>query len=202
MAWDPIQNGESGASVRAKLNELGVSPVAETVIGDFNTTTAQTPAGSGSANKIRINYGTGGNTTGNEFTVAGDGTITTNTAGRQYIFDVVLRISRSGAAGNSIPMARFCYSADGTETDTVQVGNSFSVRIDDDDTVWREEFKSSFIPADGSKLWVEFARDEAGNNSGDLSADQPTATLLTDTPPWNPVSVASLTISTLDIAVP
>ena len=200
MAWVDIQNGESGSSVRGKINGLGQTALVSgarlqrTEIGRFTTTSTQSPTGTGSAGKIRVNFGAGGNTSGNEFTVAADGTITSNVAAIQYIFTAVIRISRSGAPGTAIIMARALYSADGTETDTVQLGGTFSVRIDDSNTVWREEFELPLAPASGSHTWLELARDAAGNNDGDLGADQPTGTLLTDTPAWNPVSSAALLI--------
>lgn len=173
--------------------------VAYTEIGEFLTTATQAPTGTGSGGKIRVNFGAGGNTTGDEFTMQPDGTLVTLKNSRQYTFDILIRPSRTGAAGNSIIMSRFLYSADGTETDTVQIGNTSSIRIDDADTVWRESFSGTFSPAVGSSLWLELSRDAAGNNSGFLSADQPTGTLLTDTPPWNAIPSASITISTLSV---
>lgn len=168
-------------------------------IGVFATPDEQAPTGTGVGGKIRVHYGNGGNTDGGEFTVQPDGTILCNVSGTQYTFDIVVRPSRLGGGGNAIIMGRFMYSANGTETDTVQIGGSYGVRIDDDNTIWREAFSDGFIPAAGSHLWLEIARDGAGADDGELNADQPSGNLTTDTPPWNPVATASVTISTLKV---
>ena len=170
-----------------------------TNIVTFASTATQSPTGLGSAGKVQVSFGAGGTTSGGEFTIDPDGTINTNLNGIQYTFDIVIRPARLGASGISIVMARFLYSADGTRTDTVQVGDTFSVEIDNANTIWRESFNGTFSPAVGSQLWLEVARDEAGDDSGELRADQPTGTLVADAPAWNQVATARVEISKLSV---
>jgi hypothetical protein len=162
-----------------------------TELGTFETITQQDPTGLGDAGKIIVNYGVGGNTSGGEFTVNANGIINTNPAslGIQYRMQAVLRIGRTGAAMVSIPLIRFMYAADGIQGNAVQVGGTFAVEIDNANTVWRENFDLNFGPAIGSLFFIEFARDEAGNDSGSLQAPQPTGTLAA----WSPVNVARIT---------
>ncbi|AUR89678.1 hypothetical protein NVP1131O_09 [Vibrio phage 1.131.O._10N.222.49.A8] len=171
--------------------------VAYTEIGSFGSASLQQPTGLGATGKIQVSFGAGGNTSGNEFQIDPDGTINTLSNGIQYTFDITIRPARTGASGVSVIMARFMYSADGTRTDSVQLGSTFSVEIDNAKTIWRESFTGTFSPAIGSELWLEIARDEGGDNSGDLRAEQPSGTLLADTPPWGDVNTARLTISKL-----
>ena len=161
-------------------------------LGLFESFSTQDPTGGGDAGKIIVNYGTGGSTINGEFTVNPDGTCITNppSNGEQYQFRIVFRIGRTGASGNSVPIIRFMYSADGIAANAVQVGSSASVLIDDDDTVWREVFDINFAPEVGSVFFVEFARDEAGSNSGSIMAPQPTGTLSS----WNSVPTSRMLI--------
>jgi len=64
------------------------------------------------------------------------------------------------------------------------------MQIDDSDTTWREVFDVDFAPAVGSIVSIEMYRDDAGNNSGQLQASQPTGTLSG----LNPVATARVEI--------
>lgn len=176
-----LQTGGAATPSNVKQDPLGV----------FSTTATQTPTGLGDAGKIRVNFGAGGDTDGGEFTVAPDGLITCNTNSAQYDFDVAFRIARNGAAGVSEIMGRFMYAADGVEANGVQVGDTFAVKIDDDDTVWRERLSLKFSPTVGGVMWFEMARNPGANNSGQLETVQPAG----DIAGWNPSNTASLTIS-------
>lgn len=166
-------------------------------IASFETIVEQSPTGLGSAGAIFINYGAGGNSSGNEFTVSPTGDIiaNANALGIEYRFRIGVRIGRSGAAGLSIPLIRFLYAADGSPGSLVQIGGTFGVEVDDPNTTWREVFDLNFAPAVGSLIRVEFARDEAGTDSGSLQAPQPTATLAG----WNPVASSRLEIIRQDL---
>ena len=183
----PVQNSSAPGATRVELVE----------IGSFETTTTQNPTGQGDAGKITINYGAGGSTSGGEFTVNANGVTDVNApaAGIQYNYMVGLRIGRTGAPGVAVPLLRFMYAADGIIGNAVQVGGSYSVEIDDGNTIWREAFDLDFTPAVGSLFFVEMARDESGNNSGGLIARQPTGTIAS----WNPVSVARISIRRRDV---
>ncbi len=167
------------------------SQIINETIGQFETIATQSTTGIGNAGKIKVNYGAGGTTTNSEFTVDALGNITTgaNALGLEYRIQIDVRIGRSGAAGVSVPLIRLMYAADGVEGNAVQLGSTFSVEIDDPDTVWRESFDLDLAPAVGSLLFVEFARDESGNNSGDILAVQPSGTLAA----WNPAASSRVT---------
>ena len=162
----------------------------------WTSTAIQDPPGAGHANRIKVSFGSGtAVSSGGEFSFDATRQILTAnspSAGIQYRFDVVLRIGRTGSSGESIIMGRFMYAADGTEANGVQVGNTFEVKIDDDDTTWRETFRADFMPTPGGILWFELARDEDGNNSGGLRAEQPTGSLSANG--WNPVATSELRI--------
>lgn len=177
----------------AASSSTGAGRLVETqTLGTFETSVVQTPTGLGAAGVITVNYGTGGSTDGGEFDVAGTGVISVNEAsgGAQYNFEVGLRIGRAGAAGISIPVIRFMYSPDGIVGNAVQVGGTFSVEIEDANTTWREFFDIDFAPVVGSVVFVQFARDPAGANSGGIQAPQPTG----DISDWNPVATARIEI--------
>ncbi len=106
----------------------------------------------------------------------------------QYDFEVTLRIARSGSSSNSEIMARMMYAPDGINY--AQAGSTFGVMIDDDDTVWRENFSLKFSPAVGSKLFIELARNNGASNSGGLGSFQPSGDLSS----WNAINTASLEI--------
>lgn len=172
---------------------IAAQNVALNSIGLFATTVDQIPAGTGDANKIRINFGAGGNTVGNEFTVAPDGTITCNANSIQYQFELTARIGRFGGGGVAVFMGRFMYAADGIEANAVQIGDTFVVEIDNANTIWRENFIINFSPEIGSVCWFEVARDESGNNSGQILTVQPTGTLAAAG--WGASNTAILEIS-------
>lgn len=166
-------------------------------IGTFETTSTQAPTGLGSAGVIIVNYGAGGSTSGNEFTVSAGGDIVANpeSLGIEYRYRIGLRMGRTGAGGISVPLIRFLYSADGNPGSLVQVGGTFSREVDNANTIWREVFDLNFAAAIGSLIRIEFARDESGSNSGDIQANQPTGTLSG----WNPVASARLDIIRQDL---
>jgi hypothetical protein len=146
-------------------------------LGVFATSETQTPTGLGDAGKIRVNFGPGGSTVGGEFSIAADGLITCNKDSIQYDFGLSFRIARNGGAGESEIMGRFMYAPDGVEANAVQTGDTFSVKLDDDDTVWRESFELRFSPLAGSLIWFEVARNPGSNNSGQLETVQPAGDL-------------------------
>ncbi len=173
------------ADLNSGVAQLNVEQV---LLGRFSTAAPQNPTGRGASGSIVINYGVGGSTSGGEFDIDAGGVVTCNMNSIQYDFEVTLRIDRTGGGGNSEIMARMMYAENGV--DFVQSGGTFNVRIDDDDTVWREGVSLKFSPAVGSKIYIELARDESGSNSGGLGATQPSGTLSG----WNPVGVATLDI--------
>lgn len=164
------------------------APVKQDSIGQFSTSLTQTPTGLGAPGAITVHFGAGGSTSGGEFDVDSSGVITCNMNTIQYNFELGMRIRRSGASQVSNMVARMLYAEDGVNF--VQVGGTFGARIDAPDTVWRESFSIKFSPKVGSKIKFEVARDEAGNNSGEIGTFQPTGTLSS----WNPVNSASLDI--------
>ncbi len=157
-------------------------------IGAFSTELSQAPTGTGASGKIMINFGVGGNTTGDEFTMLPNGVVGPNaeSLGLEYKFRIGLRLSRSSSPGVSILLLRFMYADDGIIENAIQVSGSFSVQIDNANTTWREVFDVNFTPTIGSVSFIEFARDEAGDDSGELNAQQPTGTLNS----WSPVASA------------
>jgi len=173
-------------------SENGGLTVEYRIIGSFSTEADQAPTGLGLAGAITVNYGVGGPTDGGEFNITAGGLITAqaNSLEDQYNFIVGLRIGRSGAAMISIPMLRLMYAVDGIVGNAIQLGGTFSVEIEDANTTWREAFDLNFSPVIGSILFIEYARDEAGADSGGLQAAQPTGTIST----WNPVATSALAI--------
>lgn len=162
-------------------------------LGIFATAATQTPTGLGDAGKIRVNFGPGGDTVDGEFTVAPDGLVTCNKNSIQYDFRLSFRVARNGGAGVSEIIGRFMYAADGVEANAIQVGDTFAVKIDDDDTVWRESFELRFSPAAGSVIWFEVARNPGSNNSGQLETVQPGG----DLSGWRQSNTASITFGKL-----
>ena len=146
----------------------------------------QEPVSTGAAGKINVTFGTGGNSINNEMTLTTAGDFVFNVADLTYILILSGRIGRRGTAGTSITMARVCYSALGDKTDTVELGTTRVISLDSGDISLLMTFEYEVKPANGSKIWIELARDEAGTNEGGLlvSDVQPTGTLLTDTPIW------------------
>jgi len=189
---------ENGINIRKNSNPI--TPLADSIyrvdIGQFSTSTIQNPTGTGDSGKIRVNFGSGGSTSGSELTVASDGTVTCNTDNIQYLIEIDIRVGRFGSFGTSILHGRLMYAADGVEANAVQVSSTSTTEIDDSDTIWRESFDLSLEPANGSKLWIELARDESGNNSGGILTQQPTASLSG----WNPSNSASITFNRVGIA--
>jgi hypothetical protein len=164
-------------------------------LGQFNSFVTQNPTGLGAAGIVKITYGAGGDTAGNEFSVAPTGIVTCNKGGIEYQFDLTIRIGRLGAAGNSEIMGRLMYAADGIEGNAIQFGGSFSVLVDDPDTIWREEFNLNFRPDTGSLLWFEIARNNGSNNSGGLL----TYAFVGDLASWNRTPTASLSIGRVQV---
>ena len=171
--------------------------IVNTEIGSFETTETQSPTGVGSGGAIYINYGDGGTTSGNEFSVSASGDIVANaeSLGVEYRFRIGVRIGRDTAPGVAIPLIRFLYAANGNPESLVQVGGTFGVKVDDGNTIWREVFDINVAPAIGSLIRIQLARDEGGNNAGSLQAPQPTATLSE----WNPVASARIEIIRQDL---
>ena len=167
-------------------------PVGAKSLGTFVSTTTQSPTGGGAAGAITVTYGPGGTTTGGEFSVDAGGIITLLDRPKQYLFNLILRVSRSGVPGVVRMVARMMYAADGVIGNGVQVGTSFGVEINDGDSVWRETFAQYVTPDVGGKIWLEMARDESGaTNDGAIGTYQPSGTIAT----WNPISSAELEIS-------
>lgn len=185
-------------AVRLKVNEIAQAVNGLTAsfkrIGEFSTPDPQPLAGSGAANAIKVKVGDG-TTTGGEIAVNGTTKINTCNVAGEYILTISVRVQRSGSVGASIIVGRMMYAPDGIEANAVQAGGTYSAEVDDSDTTWREFFFRPATLAAGSIFWFEFARDEAGNNSGDIGANQPTASLAA----WSPVASASLDVFVLEV---
>lgn len=178
-------------NIDTPLNDDDVSgmPTEEVALGSFETIATQTPGGEGAANSIIIHFGDGGDTDGGEFNVDSLGVVTCNKDSIQYEFDLTIRLQRDGNPGVSHVIARMMYADDGVNYS--QISGTFGVKIDDADTVWRENFTIRFSPTVGSKLYFEFARDPASSNSGEIGTFQPSGNVSD----WNPIPSALLTIS-------
>jgi hypothetical protein len=183
--WDIMALSDSVGS------SSDVYDVRNDVIGQFSTTVTQNPTGLGDSGKIRIHFGVGGTTSDGEFTVASDGTIECFKNSIQYVFDLAVRVGRSGAGGVSTMVGRLMYAPDGVEVNAVQLSDSFVIEIDNADTVWRENLVLKLDTDVGSKTWFELARNPSGNDSGGLLTNQPDGDLIG----WNQSSTAILTIS-------
>ncbi len=191
--WDIVAySGAGGGGGTTQASGLSGN-VQLVTFGQFDSFVPQNPTGLGAAGVIKMTFGAGGNTTGGEFTIAPSGIITTLKGGVQYRFDLVLRLGRTSAAGISEVMGRLMYAEDGIEANGTQVGGSFSVEIDDPNTIWREEFNINIRPETGSLIWFEMARNNGSNNSGGLLTYPFNGDLST----WNPTPTASLTIGIL-----
>lgn len=145
-------------------------------LGSFGTTATQSPLGAGDANKIKINFGAGG-TIPSYLTLNSNGVVDFLVGGKQIMIESTVRVGRSGFPGEAILHGRAMYASDGIEANAVQVGSTFTIKVDDASTIWREEFHLEITPLLNAKLWFEFARDESGNDSGDIVTQQPTGTL-------------------------
>jgi hypothetical protein len=181
--WDFVAYSGSAAG------GSGTGHIEKKELGTFSSLVAQNPTGLGVAGIIKITFGAGGDTDNGEFTVAPTGVITTNKGGIQYNLDLVTRIGRIGAAQTSEIMGRLMYAEDGVELNATQVGTSFSVLVDDPDTIWREEFNLTLRPATGSVLWFEIARNNGSSDSGGLLS----YAFSGDLSSWEPTPTASLT---------
>lgn len=172
------------------------------LIGAFADPVQQDPAGQGHANRAMISFGPGGTTDNGEFTVDATGLFTTNpqSLGKQYLMEAVLRVGRMSNPGVAIPMIRLMYAPDGNPANAFQFGFSASSVIDDSTTVWREAFSVFLSPVVGSVFFMEFARDEAGNNDGSMLAAQPTGSLLANG--WTFTPAKLFTISKLSAIQP
>lgn len=173
----------------------GGAPVEKKLIGDFSTTVDQTLDLQGAVGVRKVGVGSGV-TTGGEITVDGVTRINTCNIAGNYDLLITVRIQRTGASGVSIMLGRIMYAADGVEGNAVQVGGTFGARVDDADTTWRESFEVPIDLAAGGIFWIEFGRDEAGVNAGDIGAPQPTGTLAG----WNPVNTAAMSIYAFKVA--
>jgi hypothetical protein len=167
-------------------------PLISTQIGLFTDTITQNPTGIGDAGKIQLSFGAGGVTIGGEFSMASNGLLSCNIGG-QYRLDVTLRIGRVTSPGVSRVMARMMYAPDGIQANGIQAYDTFAIEIDDQDTIWREQFTIDFSPTSGSVVWVEMARDATGNNSGGILTYQPSGDLVS----WNEVSSTSLSLEVI-----
>lgn len=182
--------------LRVKGNPISQSPVTTRELGSFSTTATQNPTGQGAAGVIKVNFGAGGSTSGGELTVAPTGIVTTNIEMPEYFIEITTRIGRETAAGVAILHGRLMYAADGIEANAVQVGSTSTTEMDDTNTIWRERFEIRFSPAAGSIFWVEFGRDESGNDSGGILTQQPTGTLAG----WNESDSAAISFSVFETA--
>lgn len=161
-------------------------------IGLFASTATQNPTGSGQSSIIQVEFGAGGNTTGNEFTVDSAGLVTCNSGGLPYEFEIVIRLERAGLVGVSELMARLMYAADGVPANAVQVKNTFGVRLNNQNTIWREGVRIDATPATGSIFFVQLARNPGTVvEAGGIGAFQPAGDL-TD---WNQINSASIEIT-------
>jgi hypothetical protein len=189
---------ENGINVRK--NSGAITPLADSIkwipIGEFSTSETQEPTGRGDSEKIRVSFGAGGSTSGGELTLASNGTITCNTDNIQYLVEIIVRVGRTGSFGISVLHGRLMYASDGVEANAVQLGSTTTTELDNGATIWRERFELMLEPASGSKLWIEFARDESGGNSGAILTQQPTATLAG----WNESSSAIITFYRVGIS--
>lgn len=161
-------------------------------LGLFASSATQNPTGSGQSSIIQVEFGDGGITANGEFTVASDGTITCNEGGKPYEFEFVLRLERTGLIGVSELMARLMYAPDGNPANAVQVKNTFGVRLNNQNTIWREGVKVDARPVTGSIFFVQLARNPGTVvEAGGIGAFQPTG----DLSDWNQINSASIEIS-------
>ena len=151
--------------------------VSREFLGEFSTESDQDPTGLGYSQRIRVNFGAGGNTVDDEFTISPDGFIECLKNSIQYNFDAEFRFKRTSGGGESLLVGWLMYAEDGVEANAVQLGRTFQALIDDAKAVFREEFLFSFSPSVGSLMWIEIARDESFNNNGGIGIEPITGSL-------------------------
>lgn len=141
----------------------------------FFSTVDQNPSGLGETNKIQVEFGAGGTTAGGDVTVSVLGEITFNSAGN-YELMVDASIGRTATSNVVNLIGWFEVATDGSIFS--QVGFTFSVEIDDQNTIWARSFSLDEVtlPA-GAKARLYVARDESATDNGGLLTRQPTATL-------------------------
>ena len=122
-----------------------------------------------------VTFGAGGTTTSGAVSVTASGHVTIVDAG-YYSFKQRFRVSRTGASGVSQVFFWAESSADNGATWDV-TGNSVVVSLNASiDTTVFFDLANLNLPA-GAQLRNRFARSSTGDNSGDLTATTPSATL-------------------------
>lgn len=176
--------------------KVGPTTAKYRTIANFSSTSTQNPTGTGDSGKIKMTFGGGGSSPDGELTTAASGITTFHKGFIQYSFRLVMRIGRAGATGESIVVTRFMYASDGVEANAVQVGPSSVTMLDNQRAIWPEIFTFNFEPAEGSIMWIEIARDEAGDNSGGLLTEQPSGSMAS----WASSHSASINFEVLELS--
>lgn len=152
-----------------------VSPVdlGYNTIGNFFDTTTQvgvldTPK--------TVLFGAGGNTSGGEISVGADGVITVATSG-YYAFKQRFRAGREGASGTSDVFFYAEISVDNGSTWSV-LGNSVDLAMNSSKELTVFFDVATIYLSAGVKLRNRFARSGDGDDSGDLLAGIPSASLV------------------------
>lgn len=118
----------------------------------------QTPPGTDAPIQVEFGPATGDSTT--PFELAADGTLTANQAGF-YLITALFAFQRAASGGNALAFFRLLVNG-------VQLGNSVGINEDDNDSTTPLQFNVEVEVAEGDILTVEFYRDSAGANSGQL----------------------------------
>ncbi|WPH64805.1 hypothetical protein [Vibrio phage vB_VpaP_SJSY21] len=157
-------------------------------VGYFSTTSTQEPSGLGASNSLVLSFGPGGITSDGEFLVGSDGIIERLSGDDQIDMEIILRFTRDTNAGEARMVARLMHAPDGVNF--VQLKDTFGAILDSSENLGRETFSLKLNLAEGSKTYVEIARDPAGRDTGGIGTFELTGDLAT----WAPVPSASLDI--------
>ena len=174
---DPIPwiDKESGNQVSAaelntivdKVNEIALAPIFTELLFASSTAT-QTPSGSGVP--LQVEFGPAQGTGSDPVQIDASGNITFNQAGT-YRVTVIVTPARDTSSGVALLLLRALINAS-------QIGNAIGIEMDDDDTTLALQFSielNGIVATD--VLTFEFARDEDGNDSGELRGITPTGAL-------------------------
>ena len=176
---------------RPTFDEISTSPLLKSqVIANFQDATKQEPTGLGIDGMVTVKFGPAMSSNDNELSIDENGIITFD-VDDNFNFYFTTHASRSGNGPEAILLVRLMYAADGIVENAVQISNTGIMGLIDKKVHGKQNYHLDLDVVAGSKMWVEMARDEAGDDDGYIDTLQPSGTLAS----WNQTTSAVCIIS-------
>lgn len=168
ITYDNTISGLASTNVKTAIDELAVQPTI--VLSGASTATTQEPTAVDT--ELQVEFGPAQTFT--DVSLAVDGTITFNTAGK-YEVDFTAHYGRLGSTGVSLLLYRMLL-------DDVQYGVTMQSKVDNANVLMPYAQSFDIEVTAGQTLKMQIMRDSTGDNSGGLFAVSPTKVGWADAP--------------------